>query len=304
MESRATFDYKSGVEAIVRRVLTNLDDDHDPVVLADLAGFSRYHFHRIFKGLMGESMSDLVRRLRLERAAYELATTERPITQIAFDAGYGTHESFIRGFRAAFEKTPSDFRKAHQGVWMLPADNRVHYTSAAVEVQLTMQYYGEKPMDIETKTMPAMRLLAMRHIGPYNMIGSTFESLWKYIFSKGIRPAPSVGVWHDSPVSVAPEDLRSDACLIVDPSFTLPDAVAPQKEGDLHVFDIPEDTYAVGTHIGSYCGLGPAWEEFWASVVSKGYEVKDGACFEIYYDDPSRVPEEKLRTDLFVSVKA
>lgn len=304
MHDRKAYDYKAGIETIIRRVLSDLDDDHDSVNLADAAGFSRFHFHRIFKGLMGESMSDFVRRLRLERAAFELISTDRQITDIALESGYTTHESFIRAFRTAFDKVPSEYRKEHLDVWLLPCENRVHYSKAAVEIQAIMQFHGEKTMDIEPKTMPKMRLLAIRHIGPYKQIGDTFSALWQYIMRNGIKPAPCLGVYYDSPSSKAPEVLRSDAALIVDESFNLPDMTEPQKEGDVHVFDIPEDHYAVGTHIGSYCGLGQAWEDFWASVVNKGYEITDGYCFELYYDDPTQTPEEKLRTDLFVPIKA
>lgn len=121
--------------------------------------------------------------------------------------------------------------------------------------------------------------------------------------SNGIKPGICVGLWHDSATEVAPESLRSDAAIVVDKDFDFPNLVAPEKEGDLHILEIPEDYYAVGTHRGSYCKLGQAWEEFMSAIVNKGYEVKDGACFELYCDDPMQVPEDKLRTDLFISIK-
>ena len=66
--------------------------------LAALAHFSPYHFHRIFRGMVGESVMEHVRRLRLERAAHRLKFSDEPITRIAFEAGYETHEAFTRAF--------------------------------------------------------------------------------------------------------------------------------------------------------------------------------------------------------------
>jgi AraC family transcriptional regulator len=56
--------------------------------LAAIACFSSFHFHRIFRGMVGESVKEYIRRLRLERAASQLRVGKEPVTQIALDAGY------------------------------------------------------------------------------------------------------------------------------------------------------------------------------------------------------------------------
>jgi len=70
--------------------------------LARMACFSPVHFHRIFRGILGESVKEHIRRLRLDRAALQLKGTDEPVTRVAFGAGYQTHESFSRAFRAMF----------------------------------------------------------------------------------------------------------------------------------------------------------------------------------------------------------
>ena len=69
--------------------------------LADVASFSPFHFHRIFRALTGEGVAERVRRLRLERAAARLRSTSRSILEIALEAGYQAHESFTRAFEAS-----------------------------------------------------------------------------------------------------------------------------------------------------------------------------------------------------------
>lgn len=102
-------------EAILR-VLVYLQAHLDEVVsleeLAHVAHFSPYHFHRIFRGMVGESVKEHVRRLRLERAAHRLKFTDTPVTRIALDAGYVAHEGFTRAFGTVFGQSPSEFRTA------------------------------------------------------------------------------------------------------------------------------------------------------------------------------------------------
>ena len=93
--------YERILRALVH-IQEHLEDPLDLDTLARIACFSPYHFHRIFRGLVGETLADHIRRLRLEKAAQRLKSTERPVTDIAFEAGYAAHEAFTRAFRARF----------------------------------------------------------------------------------------------------------------------------------------------------------------------------------------------------------
>ena len=100
---------------VVDHVQRHLDDeDLAPEQLAELAGFSLHHFHRVFRGLTGESVMGFVRRLRLERAAQRLSYEPTSVTEVAFDAGYNSHEAFTRAFRARFGVPPRDYRERHR----------------------------------------------------------------------------------------------------------------------------------------------------------------------------------------------
>src|ERR1017187_9684083 len=102
--------YQERILRVLVYIQTHLDD---PLTLDDLAGvacFSPYHFHRIFRGLVGEPVAEHLRRLRLERAAGRLKFTDRQVIDIALDAGYDSHEAFTRAFRANFGRPPSIYR--------------------------------------------------------------------------------------------------------------------------------------------------------------------------------------------------
>src|SRR5262245_38262324 len=94
--------YEALVASAVDDVRARLDEALDLHALGRRAHLSPLHFHRIFRGLLGETPSELHRRLRLERAGFCLATTAHSVTRVALEAGYDTHESFTRAFSAAY----------------------------------------------------------------------------------------------------------------------------------------------------------------------------------------------------------
>jgi AraC family transcriptional regulator len=90
----------------------------EEVTLADsagLVGLSSYHFLRLFKRVLGVSPHQYLVRLRLGRAARLLAEEALPITQIAYEVGFGDLSNFVRTFGRAAGLTPSAFRRLSRG---------------------------------------------------------------------------------------------------------------------------------------------------------------------------------------------
>src|SRR5688500_2001034 len=106
--------YELAVQRAVERVVADLDGALDLQALARAAALSQFHFHRVFRGMLGETPLELHRRLRMERAAFSLLKEDVSVTQVAFAAGYETHESFTRAFRAHYDLSPTEFRKGKQ----------------------------------------------------------------------------------------------------------------------------------------------------------------------------------------------
>jgi transcriptional regulator GlxA family with amidase domain len=76
---------------LLREIGTRLDGDVSLDVLAARAGWSRFHFHRAFRRIVGETPKQYTHRLRLEGAAARLVTTDEPIVSIAAGAGFASH---------------------------------------------------------------------------------------------------------------------------------------------------------------------------------------------------------------------
>jgi len=60
------------IQRVVGYLADHLDEELDLEAVARVAHFSPYHFHRIFRAAIGETVNDTVRRLRLRRAALDL----------------------------------------------------------------------------------------------------------------------------------------------------------------------------------------------------------------------------------------
>jgi predicted dithiol-disulfide oxidoreductase (DUF899 family)/AraC-like DNA-binding protein len=123
---RTEREYTVAISDVLCYIQSHLDHDLTARGLAQIACFSEHHFHRIFRAVVGESVMDHVRRLRLERAAFQLKTSGRSVANIALDAGYGAQEAFTRTFQAYFGVAPRIFRRAHAAHW-LPAISGVHF---------------------------------------------------------------------------------------------------------------------------------------------------------------------------------
>jgi AraC family transcriptional regulator len=114
-ETQLLLDHADCIEDVKRYIRFHIQERLDRETLADVAGFSVPHFHRIFTAHVGESAISYVRRLRLERAAQKLRMGAVDITEVALAAGYDTHAAFSKAFKQQFGLSPSEFRQL--GCW-------------------------------------------------------------------------------------------------------------------------------------------------------------------------------------------
>ena len=106
------------VQGRMARVLERLHGDpaRPPSAqeLADAAALSLGAFHRFFKRHTGMTMLDYLTQLRIGLACQLLINTDRPISVIAMEAGYGTAAHFNRQFLQRKAMTPRDFRASYR----------------------------------------------------------------------------------------------------------------------------------------------------------------------------------------------
>lgn len=294
--------YERVVRGALAQIAEHLDDALDLSALARGAALSPLHFHRIFRGMVGETPLELQRRLRMERAASSLLNSEASVTTIAFDAGYESHEAFTRAFRQAYAVSPSAYRQpdAADGCLLprqveLVATSGIHFGKTQHPCFVTQ---GGNPMNVELKHLDELRVAAVRHRGPYNRISEAFQRLGAIAGPAGLFNGPAaamLALYYDDPESTPPDELRADAAIAVSP-----DAVIPQALTEIR---IAAGRYACTTHKGSYSQLGDAWARLMGVwLPQSGHRVGAGASFELYRNNPTMVKEEDLVTELYVPI--
>ncbi len=286
-------DYKARMLRVLVHIQQHLDDTLGLEELATVACFSPYHFHRIFKGMIGESVMGHVRRLRLERAASRLKLNWLPVTQIAFDAGYESHEAFTRAFKEAYGVAPVHFRSQRRPSGLSTAPSGVHYHASKSLRNFKARRSGTQTMNVQIKTFEPMRVAFMRHVGPYDEVGATWDKLLPWLGKEGLLGGDSkfIDICHDDPEVTPPEKIRYDACVTVDERFV--------PVGDIGVQVIPGGDYAVTTHFGAYAKLGETYTKLLGeSLPRSGRTLRSAPCFEIYLNDPNSTEPEDLITDI------
>jgi AraC family transcriptional regulator len=256
---------------LIDHLQQHLDEDIPPRALAQLAGFSPHHFHRVFRGMFGESVMGYVRRLRLERAALRLKHGTATVSAVAFDAGYGSHEAFTRAFREKFGVAPSAFRgEAADGV---------------------------RPVRLIRR--PERQLLAARHVGAYEGVGAAWETLMSAAGRLGwLASVPeTMGLVYDDPDITDPAQCRYEAAIVVPVGQR---AEVPEwAPSSLVVRTLPAGTWACLMHVGSYATMQSTYDALLGQVLPRrGVELADEPTVEVTVDDPRTTPSEQLRTDV------
>lgn len=83
-------DYQKRLLPVIRFLETNFDQPINLEAVARMACLSPYHFHRIFKAVVGETLNDYLRRLRMEKAANQLFYKKRTVVEVALSMGFSS----------------------------------------------------------------------------------------------------------------------------------------------------------------------------------------------------------------------
>ncbi len=127
--------YYKHVQNAVNYIERNLTDPLDLKEIAQTAGCSLFHFHRIFQATAGYSLKEYIRKRRLAEAAQELRYNEKSILEIALDFGYESQEAFTRAFRKETGLAPGNFRKTRSSFRSFPMlDIKLKYNKKEINL--------------------------------------------------------------------------------------------------------------------------------------------------------------------------
>ncbi|HGY1084544.1 AraC family transcriptional regulator [Aeromonas salmonicida] len=268
-------------------VLRALEQDPDLSIeaLVDRACLSLYHFHRVFTAVAGEAPGEMCRRLRMQRAAWQLCYTNASVTTIALGAGLASSQAFAKAFRRHYGCTPGAFRR--------DKSKNGHLLSKDGHASDRLLPYAEDHSSARSNTMKTIEMDArtltyIRVTGPY---GEGYDpvcgQLHQWASARGLAQGEWIFIYHDNPEVTPPAQCRTDIGVTV-PAGTV-------GAGEVEIQLIPAGRYAQSRYlITDRSQYGPRWQEHVGDIVAAGLAFGDGPCFELYHS----VSNDPLRDDV------
>lgn len=267
--------YIRSVYKVVFYIEKNYADNLTLDDLCTVAGFSKYHFHRIFKSVMDENVGDYIRKVRLQSTISKFKT-DKNITQIAMESGYETNASFSKAFKKRFEMTPKEF---------------------SIEMKMKKGKKMLKPTIVE---IAPIDVLFVRKTGHYmNSADAAWKTMVEFVTEHELfeKAVARYGISHDNPRVIEEQNLRYDACLEL-----LENEV--QEQGEVTKKVISGGKYALFLHEGAYEFIGETFKNIGDWIVENGISLRDEPQFQKYLDlDPTNIKEEDLKTEIYIPLQ-
>jgi AraC family transcriptional regulator len=267
-------DYIQSVCRVILYIEQNYNSALNLEELSKVASFSKYHFHRIFKSVVGESIGNYIRRVRLSNSTLQFKTNQK-ITQIAMNCGYETNASFSKAFKKHFGITPKVFAK-----------------NAKLK-------RGNKMLEPKIVKLEDIEILYVRKTGEYTKCSiKAWETLINFVSKEYfIRDDVMMfGIGHDNPHVTDADKLRYDACVSwVDKTI--------QTKGEIQSKIIDGGKYAVFLHKGDYIKLINTYDSVSNWIVESGVKLRDLPIFEKYLNkNPITCNKDDLRTEIYIPI--
>jgi len=220
----ANLDYVDRVNRAIDYVTQNLGEPLQLDDVARVACFSPFHFHRIFKSLVGETLNAFIKRVRLERALYLMSHDGASLTDIALRCGFGSSSDFSRSFRAEYGVPPSAFDLA---TWR--RERGAEFEAKAAPHRLTRLQPGENPDNfvVKIRDLPPRRVAYVRVMAPYGGgVVQAVERLVAWAKARGLENGQWLGYQWEDPEIVPLEHCRYDAGLEIPEGVVADDGVS------------------------------------------------------------------------------
>jgi AraC family transcriptional regulator len=260
----------STVASLLVDIKHGIDADLRLETLARAAGTSPFRLHRHFSTTVGETPKRHVARLRLERAARLLATTDQSVLGIGLTVGFASHETFARAFKRAFGSSPTAYRKAVKAAQAERMERNRDFRGACCQLS-----------HVRFEAMPTTALLAIRRPGSYaNLAYAAHAGLWDELIAwaqaRGITfGAQRLGLFPDDPLMTPPLYQSADLCIPIEGMV--------EADKRVRCITLSSGLYAMIDHFGPYETLIQAYRALADGVRRSGrYVVREDVRVQVF----------------------
>ncbi len=262
----------------------HLEEKLDLEKLAAIAFVSKYHFHRMIKSYLGESLGAYVNRIRVETGAQLLKYSDNTITEIAYKIGYETPTSFNKSFKKQFNVSPSQFRKNPNHSFERVKNKKQKTNFDLVE---------------EKENIQPVLLLCNQSKG---IIGSketnkVWNDLMSFAMQKNLltQRTKLYGIHWDDPSITLKQHLRYDACISIEQEIT---------PSPYTIKGIAGGRYRSFTYKGDFQYLGDVYDQIFRDhILTKNIVLREEPLFDQYLNnDGNQTAPEDLLTKIYIPV--
>lgn len=294
--------YKTRINRVFEYIDQNLESNLSLQSVSEVAFFSPFHFHRIFKFVTGETLNEYITRKRIEKSASDLLHKNITATKIAHNYGFSDNSSFSRAFKKYFKVSPTEFKKQNPNrfskIRQLKSKNGQDYPNYEKYICMidNLKNWIEMNAKVEIKEVPKMNVAYISCIGSQNL-GNSFEKLIQWATPKGLMndQTKMMTIYHDSFKFTDANKIRMSASILLN---------KPEEiEGEVGLTTIETGKFIVGSFIIGVDEFEKSWTGLFVWMNDQGYKKADREPFEIYYNNFNEHPEKKAIVDFYIPIQ-
>lgn len=272
--------------------------------LADIAGFSKYHFSRIFQGILQEPLAHYVNRIRMEKALFLLAhRADKNMTDIAYELGLSDSAVFSRTFKNYYGISPRVYRKEYS------KNRKESFLLSEYNKDTAKKEWSGNPYpvtgQITIENLKEKQAAYVRHTGNYETLAKEYVSLIHTLFDHATKQQLLVegrnwvfAMYHDNPEFGEESQFRTSLCL------TVPDNLRIKEDGILGRMELEGGLYAVGHFQIQKEQYPDAWNYMYQEwIMGSGYVPRDYNPFEVYRNIPAPGENQFHEVDIYVPIE-
>lgn len=284
--------YIDTIQLAINYIEENLSENLKLNEIAKISGYSMFHFDRIFKYTVGDSVIEYVRKRRLTEVANILISSNIRIIDIAIEYGFNSQQAFTLAFKNLYGKTPGEYRKEKNNLVLLgqkrlTLDNIVHLQGGITKEPIIT-------------TLDSFTVIGLLYYGS-NRQGEV-PQLWRDFLDRKkeikdpINPRVNLGICDFvSNYDPAASEFYYLACTKVkEPSGNIPGAMVKRR--------YPKSQYAVFTHQGSSEKLEDTYRYIYGTYFPKSnIQLAEEADFELY--DERFNDDKDSEMEIYIPIK-
>lgn len=295
-------DYKNRINRVFQFIEENLETDLSLYIVSEIASFSPFHFHRVFKFITGETLNEYIKRRRIEKSVLDLLHKDISTSEIAHNIGFSDNSSFSKAFKKYYGVSPTLFKKQnpnrHSKIRQLESKNGQDYPEYEKYICIidNLKNWIKMNAKIEIKEISKMDLAYVSSIGAQNL-HNAYGRLMQWAIPKGLIDGQTkmINIYHDSFKVTKDDKVRISASILLKKPM--------EEDGEIGLSSIEAGKFIVGNFEIGLNEFEKSWTGLFLWMNENGYKKANSEPFEIYHNNFNDHPEKKAIVDFCIPIE-